>query len=130
MFLLSHLLIGVPGSGKSTFAQQWIEANSSYAIVSTDSIREQLFGDESVQGDWKAVEARVFEEICTHITNGTSIIYDATNAKRPWRLGFLQKLQQQLETHPEIKSKIEWMAWHLDTDIATCKQRNQQRHFS
>ena len=130
MFLLCHLLIGVPGSGKSTFAQQWIEADSSYAIVSTDSIREQLFGDESIQGDWKAVEARVFEEICTHIANGTSIIYDATNAKRPWRLGFLQKLQQQLETHPEIESKIEWMAWHLDTDIATCKQRNQQRHFS
>ena len=132
MSFLCHLLIGVPSSGKSTFAQQWIEADSSYAIVSTDSIREQLFGDESVQGDWKAVEARVWAAICTHIAQGTPVIYDATNAKRPWRLGFLQQMQRQLETHPKIKSQkidspIEWMAWHLDTPIHTCKQRNQQR---
>ncbi|MBE9040148.1 hypothetical protein IQ235_04995 [Oscillatoriales cyanobacterium LEGE 11467] len=29
---LCHFLIGIPGSGKSTFAQKWIEADPSYSI--------------------------------------------------------------------------------------------------
>ncbi|MGB7058285.1 MAG: AAA family ATPase [Geitlerinemataceae cyanobacterium] len=118
---ICHLLVGIPGSGKSTFAQKWVEADPSYAIVSTDRIREELFGDESIQGDWAILEARVFEEIDAYLAQGTPVIYDATNAKRPWRLGFVQKMRQTSSHSPR------WMAWHLATPVEICQQRNRQR---
>jgi predicted kinase len=117
---ICHFLIGIPGSGKSTFAQKWVEADPSYCIISTDRIRGELFGDESIQGDWTTVEARVFEEIDTCLAQETPVIYDATNAKRPWRLGFLQKMQQR--PHSPL-----WMAWYLETPLETCQQRNRHR---
>lgn len=39
-----HILCGIPGSGKSTWARQ-----QKGTVISTDAIREQLFGDESMQ---------------------------------------------------------------------------------
>ncbi|NJR58666.1 MAG: ATP-binding protein [Cyanobacteria bacterium CRU_2_1] len=53
--LLGHVLIGVPGSGKSTFAQQWIARSPEYIWLSTDRIRAELFGDAANQGDWEKI---------------------------------------------------------------------------
>jgi predicted kinase len=42
--LISHFLVGTPGSGKSTFAAQLAKLGN-YRIVSPDEIRKQLYGD-------------------------------------------------------------------------------------
>lgn len=47
--MLCHFLIGVPSSGKSTFAQLLAQTGN-YQIISTDAIRQQLYGDETIQG--------------------------------------------------------------------------------
>lgn len=122
MIHLCHLLIGLPGSGKSTFAREWLAADSRYRIVSTDRIRAELFGDAIVQGDWSVIEARVLTEIRTHLAAGFPVIYDATNAKLEWRRQFLQHFQ----TVEDFLS-VRWMAWWLDTPVSLCHQRNQQR---
>ena len=44
------LLIGLPGSGKSSLAEQLVAQSPGSAIISTDAIRAQLFGDEGIQG--------------------------------------------------------------------------------
>lgn len=119
---LCHLLIGLPGSGKSTFARKWVAANSGYRIVSTDRIRTKLFGDAIIQGEWSRVEARVFWEIGVHLAAGYSVIYDATNAKLEWRLQFLQHFKT-----TQVYAGVRWMAWWIDTPLAMCHQRNQQR---
>lgn len=123
MFLnnVNHILIGVPSSGKSTFAQHLAQLDPRYCIVSTDDVRRDLFGDESIQGDWKQIEIEVLNQIKNAVASGKLIIYDATNVKRAWRLNFLQKIAITLEKHST------WMGWHLTTPIETCKQWNQNR---
>ena len=44
-----HMFIGIPASGKSTLAQK-IAPTINAEILSTDKIREELYGDETVQG--------------------------------------------------------------------------------
>ena len=88
MLFNSHslvLLIGLPGSGKSTFARS---LNS--RIISTDAIRAQLFGKEAIQGDWLKIWLEVrsqFQQAVNAIASGEIefAIYDATNAVRKQR---------------------------------------------
>ena len=54
------VLCGLPGAGKSTYARQYVQEHSETKIMSSDSIRKELYGDESIQGGST-------EEIClTH----------------------------------------------------------------
>ena len=46
------LLIGLPGSGKSSLARQMLAENPQRPLISTDGIRSQLFGDEAQQVPW------------------------------------------------------------------------------
>lgn len=115
--LICHFLIGCPGSGKSTFAALLAKAGG-YKIVSTDKIRETLYGDESIQGDWSVIEAQVLAQIREAIALNQSVIYDATNAQRAWRTTLLMQLATE---------NIQWVAWHLQTSLETCKAWNQKR---
>jgi predicted kinase len=83
--MLSHFLIGVPGAGKSTFAQLLAQTGD-YQIISTDTIRQQLYGDEIIQGNWLEIETEVINQIEQAVTAQTPVIYDATKAKRAWRM--------------------------------------------
>jgi predicted kinase len=78
-------LIGLPGSGKSTFAHS---LNS--RIISTDAIRAQLFGEEAIQGSWLRIWLEVrsqFQQAVDAIASGEieCAVYDATNAVRKQR---------------------------------------------
>ena len=123
---ICHILIGIPGSGKSTFAAELANLGN-YRIVSTDAIRQQLHGDASIQGEWLEIEEKVLSEIVNTLAQGDSVIYDATNAKRVWRMDLLMKLNSSLASLSQHEDKVQWMAWYLQTPIATCKLWNQQR---
>lgn len=117
---ICHILIGVPGSGKSTFATELAKLGN-YRIVSTDVIRQELYGDTTIQGDWIDIEAAVISQITAALAQNNAVVYDATNAKRAWRLDLLQKLKL------AIASPVLWMGWYLKTPLVTCKGWNQQR---
>lgn len=117
--LICYVLVGVPGSGKSTLAKLLSQHNPDYQVVSTDSIREELFGDASIQGNWEAIEEKVLAQIQQSIAAGRPIIYDATNYKRTHRIDLLNKL---------IGYKnVYWVAWYLQTPLSTCLAWNQKR---
>ncbi|MEC4895406.1 MAG: AAA family ATPase [Oscillatoria sp. PMC 1051.18] len=115
---LCHFLIGIPGSGKSTFASQLVELLPDAAIVSTDRIREQLYGSQTIQGSWEEIEREVLVQFAAQIARDKDIIYDATNAKRSYRLEMVQKLAD---------FELELIGWYLDTEVKICQQRNRKR---
>ena len=117
MSILCHFLIGTPASGKSTFAKN-LQAVTDAEIVSTDGIRKELYGDESIQGDWLKIEATTIARIKAAIAEEKSVIYDATNAKRAWRMSMLMKLKDM---------DAEWMGWWLKTDLGVCQKWNRGR---
>ncbi|MBL1198835.1 MAG: WYL domain-containing protein [Nostoc sp. GBBB01] len=121
---LAHFLIGTPGSGKSTFAEL-ISRLGNYEIISTDEIRQQLYGDATIQGEWHKIESTAINAICTALKLGKSVIYDATNCKRCFRMDFLLKVNTKLRqcNLPQLN----WIGWYLETSLQTCIQWNQQR---
>jgi len=84
------VLVGLPGSGKSSYAEQFKAVDDAICtgvtvIHSSDAIREELFGDASSQED----NARVFDLMRKRTTEdlraGKTVIYDATNVTRKGR---------------------------------------------
>ncbi len=72
-----YVLIGAPGSGKSTWAQKHFGKAS---IISSDDVREYMYGDAQVQGNpWPVVYAILESKLASDLN---PIVFDATNVKR------------------------------------------------
>ncbi|WP_246369828.1 AAA family ATPase [Saccharibacillus deserti] len=85
-----HMLIGIPGSGKSVYARE-LEQTTRGVIVSTDAIRLKLFGGESRQKNTYVIFDEAFSEIEAALTAGRDVIFDATNVDRDRRSKFLKR---------------------------------------
>ena len=83
------MLVGPPGSGKSTFAEDLVTKISNYIIVSPDKIREELLGDASIQVHNDKVFGKVYSDIIKYLDEGYNVIYDATNCRTPYRAKIL-----------------------------------------
>ncbi|HEY9665526.1 MAG TPA: ATP-binding protein [Coleofasciculaceae cyanobacterium] len=116
--VISHFLIGPPSSGKSTVAKQLVQLIPSAQIVSTDTIRALLFGDERIQGEWSLIEKTAVQQIQNALSAGRPVIYDATNAKPEWRRAMLKLVSA---------DNVQWVGWHLQTPLELCKTWNRKR---
>lgn len=76
------LLVGIPGSGKTTFAEKYIKENPNTIHLSSDKIREELWGNEATQGDNNEVFSLMQSRTIDALNNGQSVVYDATNITR------------------------------------------------
>ena len=117
-FLRCHLLIGPPASGKTTLAMALAELTGA-VVLSTDQLRDQLFGNAAAQGPWVEIEAVLHQRIQASIADGVPVIVDATHARRPWRLAITQAL--------EPPSPVQWIGWWLKTPLSSCLDWNKTR---
>lgn len=89
------VLIGLSGSGKSTIAEQIKEAterkHKPCIILSSDSIREELYRTEEEQKDPNRV---LHDRAKENLRNGIDVIYDATNLTHKKRKAFLSEIQK------------------------------------
>lgn len=79
------MTIGIPGSGKSSLARYLVKKYPQWRLISSDTIRAELFGNESIQGPWLLVWRRIEEQFRTGVQEAPVTIYDATNAARKQR---------------------------------------------
>jgi predicted kinase len=73
------VLVGAPGSGKSTFASQLIKDNPSYVLLSSDALRKELGGSEENQNITPLVFSTLKSRLQTAILAKQTVIIDATS---------------------------------------------------
>lgn len=113
------LLVGIPGSGKTTYAQQCIKKHSGLHL-SSDLIRKELYGDESIQGDPNEVFALMQKRALSVLNGGVDVYYDATNINRKNRAGIIAACPKFVK----IECHIIW------APIETCIERDAARKRS
>ena len=118
------ILIGLPGSGKTTLAHNLVAASPERRLISTDAIRARLFGDEAVQGPWLRVWSEVqrqLQQAVDQISQGQcqDAIYDATNTAR--------KQRRRVLTLARSLGFNDIMGFWLDLPLEVCLARNRQR---
>lgn len=86
-----YIMIGIPGAGKSTLAKEIAKDNAA-VIVSSDSIRKELFDDENNQDNNEQVFNEFHKRIKSNLKNGVSVIADATNLSLKSRRAILQNV--------------------------------------
>lgn len=135
------ILIGLPGSGKSTLAQALVK-DYGCRLVSTDAIRERLFGNEATQGPWPQIWQEIEQAFraVTGVRSGQVVLrqsdaakpltqapsheishtlYDATNAAR-------QQRREAVQLGRRCGFRHITGLW-LDVPLALCLERNRQR---
>ena len=110
------LLIGIPGSGKTTYANKNKKENE--VILSSDIIRQELFGNESSQENNQLVFDTLYARARQLLKEGKDVIIDATNINAYYR-------HQTLKNFEDLN--IERVAIVFDTPIQTCIKRDQKR---
>ena len=95
------LTVGPPGCGKTSYATQYLREHNNTIHLSSDSIRAELYGDESIQGDPSEVFSRMQKRAIEALNNGYDVIYDATNITRKDRASIISICPKfvQIECH-------------------------------
>ena len=91
------MLCGPSGSGKSTWAQHWATSEprpNKVNIISSDAIREELYGDASIQRNHAKVFAIMLERTKRALDKKETVIYDATNLNEKRRIALLNELKE------------------------------------
>lgn len=116
------MLVGIAGSGKSTWAQHPIINGEEIkaVVVSSDAIREGLYGDASIQTNPAAVFDVMNARALTLLLHGQSVIYDATNLRAKNRKEMLDKVRA-------IAPDCETICIFFETHIAECQERQSLR---
>lgn len=74
-----YIMVGISGSGKSSVAAEMQKNNQNTVIVSSDALREELFGDYEDQDHNKEVFKEFHRRIRVNLLNNMNVIADATN---------------------------------------------------
>lgn len=109
------ILIGIPGSGKSTWSTNFIKENSGWVRINRDDFRFMLKGvpvcDHKVE---KLINDLQYNALISALDAGFNVIIDNTNLKESYINGFLKIVGD--------KAEIEFKIFDITLDEAL--QRN------
>lgn len=108
-----YIMVGIPGSGKSTYAKK-IDG----VICSSDQIRKELYGSEAILGSYSKVFGILDEMVKNVLISGENAIYDATNLSKRGRRSLIYRFQEYAE---------EIIIIYICTSLKTALKRNNRR---
>lgn len=111
------LLVGVPGSGKSTYAEGYMMRHLNTVYLSSDKIRKELWDDEATQGDNNEVFSLMQSRAIDALNDGKNVVYDATNITRKDRSYIISLCPKFVQ----IEAHVIW------APIETCIKRDAAR---
>jgi predicted kinase len=113
-----YYLVGAPASGKSTYAKEL--QKEGIKLVSSDDIRETLWGDASIQKNPKEVFKQM--EILTHLylAQEENVVYDATNISAARRKEFVKLVKS-------WNLNVDLYCIYLNIPMEVCIERNKER---
>jgi predicted kinase len=112
----AYVMVGAPGSGKSTHAKKLAETENA-VIISGDDIRAELYGSAEIQGNWVEIWDRIDELVSESC--GVPVILDGTHYRKDYRQEAITLLRSY------GFEKVEAVV--MDASLATCLARNFQR---
>lgn len=111
------VMVGISGSGKSTFANG-LKTSLNATVVETDAIRAELFGDANDQSQGFRVFALAKKRVAELLDQGKNVVIDATSLTRRDRKDWINMARGHAAS-PE--------AYVVKTDVATAKRQNLKR---
>jgi len=112
------VMIGSPGSGKSTFANNLIKENTSYKLLSSDALRALFGKDETDQTVTPIVFATLKKKLQEYLDANQSVVIDATNINRKNRKYYINAAKNK-------NAKV--IAYVFECDKSTLLERNKKR---
>jgi len=112
------MLIGIPASGKSTYADK-LEKNLGYIIHSSDKLRQELYNNIDTQDKNQELFEELHKRIKRDLNNGLNVAYDACSINFKKRIEFLKSIKH-------IKD-IETIAILFATPYEQCLEQNKKR---
>jgi len=114
------IMIGLSGSGKSTYAKQIAEEENA-VILSSDAIRFEMLGSEDNQDKNAEVFQELNKRLILNLKNGNNVVYDATNLSSRRRKSLINNLKiESLEVYAKV----------VNTLIELCIERDSGRDRS
>ena len=119
------MYVGLPGSGKTEQAQKdrcaYTRAGFNVVYLSSDDIREELYGSAEVQeAPYKVFELMLRRAQAALKEDNTIVLYDATNLSSKRRMSILKQLRQ---SHPDLECTVNVVLATLEN----CAYRNFKR---
>ena len=114
--LTAYVMVGAPGSGKSTHAAK-LAARENAVIIPYDDIRADLYGSADIQGNWSEIWDRVDQMVSESC--GLPVVLDGTHYRRDYRSEAIDLLRSY--GYERVEAVI------VDVSLATCLARNFQR---
>ena len=118
------MMVGIPGSGKSYYANKYLEENKfdlPTVIISSDDYRKRLFGDENDQTHNSILFNTINSDIRKYLISGVNVIFDATNTSLKNRLNTMRNLHG---------INCEKIAWVIATPVDKCIEQDKNRERS
>lgn len=110
-----HLLVGVQGSGKTTFSKV-LSKQKNCKVISTDEIRKSNPGILETN-----VWSKTYESLADFLKKGEDVIFDATSISKKVRKRFFDEVSKY---GVEVKA----IAYYLKTDVDECASRVKTRN--
>ncbi|MCK5017002.1 MAG: ATP-binding protein [Candidatus Peribacteraceae bacterium] len=110
-------VVGLPGSGKTSYVNQYIKQNIGFQIICPDDVRASL------GSPYEPRHAPVIRQVCdvmarAHLERGINVIVDATNLNLNLLKGYAKLAKEYKYTTSAVV---------LDTPEAICRERRADR---